>query len=167
VDFLDDVVASFATARRIGRDRQRRRRQPRQYVPVVETPWLRVAAMCVLVLTAALAAALVLVVVGLGALMTDDVLGLGILAMFGPFLVGGLVAMLPVVVAGAVTTRRAWTGDGSVRLELALAGVVTLAIVVFTTATVAWLPMLVLGLPAAALVGIAVWPTPWQRADER
>src|SRR5687768_3135970 len=156
------VFAGEAVAGAWGR---RRRRHMRERIPVVRTVWPRLGAVCVLVNVVPVAlAVLALVAIGVR-LLFDDVIGLGAMVIFGPVVVGGATVLLPVLGAAAATTRRAWTFDGSVRVELAAVGASALTLVGVVLVTTRWLPLLPAMLPGAALVAIAASPHPWQRPD--
>lgn len=139
-----------------------RRRAPRRFVRVVETPWPRVAAACVGALVAAALALAVLLVGFFVMALRDDTLGIGLLALFGPVAIGGLGALVPMMVGGVGLADRAWARDGSVRIELGLVGFGSLMLLVLPYVTTMWWPIGVAALPGLVLVVIAIWPEPWR-----
>jgi hypothetical protein len=149
------VVADAARIRRV------RRRAPR-FVRVVDTPWPRVAATCVGVLVAGVAALALLLIGLLVAAMSDDTLGIGLAMIFGPVAIGGLGALLPMVTGGVALAKRAWARDGSARIELGLVGLGSLLLLVLPYLTTLWWPLGVAALPGVVLVTIASWPAPWR-----
>jgi hypothetical protein len=168
VVLLDDVVAGVLGA--AVADGRRRRWGPRgrdrpAFVRVVDTPWLRVAAGCLAALIVVPVVLLLLLAGALVAAMADDTLGLGLVLLFGPVALAGMGALVPIVAGGVSLAHRTWSGDGSTRVPLALAGAGGALLLGSVVVTVWWWPLL---LPVAASVGlfaIAVAPAPWKEPD--
>lgn len=164
---VDDALsglfgAAVADAGRVRRGRGR----PHRFVHVVQTPWPRVAATCVGVLVAGVVALAALLIGFLVMAMRDDTLGMGLLMIFGPVAIGGLGMLFPVVAGGVVLAKRAWSRDGSVRIELGLVGVGSLLLLVLPFLMTMWWMIWVSALPGVGLVVIAVWPEPWREVAQ-
>lgn len=160
---VDDALSGVFGAAAVDGARVRRvRRRSRRFVRVVATPWPRVAAGCVGVLVSSVVALAVLLIGLLVTAMSDDTLGIGLLAIFGPVALGGLGALFPVVAGGVALANRAWARDGSVRIELGLVGLGWLLLLVLPYLTTLWWPMGMAALPGIVLVVIAIWPEPWR-----
>lgn len=162
---FDDALSGLFGAAGADAGRGGRGRRPR-FVHVDPTPWPRVAATCVGVLVAGIVALAALLIGFLVMAMRDDTLGMGLLMIFGPVAIGGLGMLFPVVAGGVVLAKRAWSRDGSVRIELGLVGVASLLLLVLPFLMTLWWPMGVAALPGVVLVVIAVWPEPWREGAQ-
>ncbi|HVF33655.1 MAG TPA: hypothetical protein VM933_11520 [Acidimicrobiales bacterium] len=123
------------------------------------------AAACIAVLVAGVACVALGLLAFLALAVGDDTLGLGLLAVFGPFALAGLGAVVQVIVALSATARRAWRRDGGARVEVGLVGLAALLLLVPAYLGSAWWPLLLGVVPAVALVGLAAWPGPWRPAE--
>jgi hypothetical protein len=164
VDVLGEVASAFIGAA-AAQGRRRRLSRPsfrRPFLRIVDTPWPRVAAVGVGVLVAGAGALLVAVAGSLVASMADDTLGLGMLLLFGPVLLAGLGAVVPVIGGLMGVANRAWSMDGNARLELGLVAIAALMLLALPYLATLWWPLLLPGLAAAGVLAIAIWPAPWR-----
>jgi hypothetical protein len=160
---LDDAASGLLGAAAQGRRRRRSRvGVPRPFVRIVDTPWPKVAAAGIGVLVATAVALLVALGSVIVRAMSDDTLGLGLMLIFGPVVLAGAFAVLPIVGGLVNLAVRAWSMNGNTRIELGLVALAAIMVLAFPYLESWWWPLLLPLLAAVGVLAISIWPAPWR-----